>query len=434
MSFTDKITQKMMPLATAICENKYLTSLRDGFMVAFPATMFASIMMIVQNLPATFGFDRFLPDSVLSFLNDYFGPIGNATMNVTALFVTFGVGYNFAKYLKCSKIYAGAVSLASFLLLLPFKTVKGQVYMPTAKLGSQGMIVAILTAFLATAIFAYLENKKITIKMPKQVPPGIATSFTSIIPSAASLLIFNTIRYLFTFTSWGNAFDCLFNVLQRPLVGLGTSLPATLVAVIAAQLLWWFGVHGQMIVGAITEPLLQTSNLENYAAFQAGKPLPHIICSTFMGVFPLIGGNGMTLGVVLVSLFLARSIRLKNTMKMVAVPAFFNISEPITFGLPVVLNPMVLIPWILAPVVTVLTSYYAIYFGLVPRPIGVTIVWTTPVFLSGWIGTSSIAGGILQLVNVAVSIIIWLPFMMAIDKTYLADEATPVTESVAEND
>ena len=132
------------------------------------------------------------------------------------------------------------------------------------------------------------------------MPPRIATSFTSIIPSAASLLIFNTVLYLFTFTSWGNAFDCLFNVLQQPLVGLGTSLPATLVAVVAAQLLWWFGVHGQMIVGAITEPLLQTSNLENYAAFPAGKPLPHIICSTFMGIFPLIGGNGMTLGVVLV--------------------------------------------------------------------------------------------------------------------------------------
>lgn len=300
MSLTDKITQKMMPLATAICENKHLTSLRDGFMVAFPATMFASIMMIIQNLPATFGFDKFLPDGFITFLNDFSGPIGNATMNVTALFVTFGVGYYFANYLKCSRIYAGAVSLSSFLLLLPFKTEKGQVYMPTAKLGSQGMIVAILTGFLATVIFAYPENKKITIKMPKQVPPGIATSFTSIIPSAASLLIFNTVRYLFTFTSWGNAFDCLFNVLQQSLVGLGTSLPATLVAVVAAQLLCWFGVHGQMIVGAITEPLLQTSNLENYAAFQAGKSLPHIICSTFMRIFPLIGGNGMTLGVVLV--------------------------------------------------------------------------------------------------------------------------------------
>ena len=84
MSLTDKITQKMMPLATAICENKHLTSLRDGFMVAFPATMFASIMMIIQNLPATFGFDKFLPDGFITFLNDFFGPIGNATMNVTA--------------------------------------------------------------------------------------------------------------------------------------------------------------------------------------------------------------------------------------------------------------------------------------------------------------------------------------------------------------
>ena len=76
MSLTDKITQKMMPLATAICENKHLTSLRDGFMVAFPATMFASIMMIIQNLPATFGFDKFLPDGFITFLNDFSANVG----------------------------------------------------------------------------------------------------------------------------------------------------------------------------------------------------------------------------------------------------------------------------------------------------------------------------------------------------------------------
>lgn len=81
-----------------------------------------------------------------------------------------------------------------------------------------------------------------------------------------------------------------------------------------------------------------------------------------------------------------------------------------------------MIPWVLAPVVTVITSYCAIYFGLVLRPIGVTVIWTTPVFLSGWIGTSSIRGGILQLVNVVISIIIWLPFMKALDKIYLKDE------------
>lgn len=243
-----------------------------------------------------------------------------------------------------------------------------------------------VTAFIATEIFAFLENKDITIKMPEQIPQGIANSFTSILPGAVTLMVFNIIRYIFTFTKWGNAFDCLFTILQRPLTNLGSSLPATIIAVILAQLLWWFGVHGQAVVNSVMDPIWNTLALENYAAYSAGAPIPHIVCSTF---------------------------------KMVVAPAFFNISEPVTFGLPIVLNPTILIPWVLAPVVTVITSYCAIYFGLVPRPIGVTVIWTTPVFLSGWIGTSSIRGGILQLVNVVISIIIWFPFMKALDKFIL---------------
>lgn len=418
----DKIMEKVLPMANAISNNQFLVSLRDGFMVAFPATMFASIAMIIQNFPQTFRFDGFLPQAVLDFLNNFFGPVGNATMNVSSVFVVFGIAYTLGKKLKCNPLYAGAIALASFFMLLPFQVVKDVTYMPLPKLGAQGMFVGILTAFIATEIFAFLENKDITIKMPEQIPQGIANSFTSILPGAVTLMVFNIIRYIFTFTKWGNAFDCLFTILQRPLTNLGSSLPATIIAVILAQLLWWFGVHGQAVVNSVMDPIWNTLALENYAAYSAGAPIPHIVCSTFMGIFPLIGGNGMTLGIILVALIIARSVRLKSTMKMVVAPAFFNISEPVTFGLPIVLNPTILIPWVLAPVVTVITSYCAIYFGLVPRPIGVTVIWTTPVFLSGWIGTSSIRGGILQLVNVVISIIIWLPFMKALDKIYLKDE------------
>lgn len=131
----------------------------------------------------------------------------------------------------------------------------------------------------------------------------------------------------------------------------------------------------------------------------------------------------MTLGIVLLFLFMARSARMKSTMRMVAAPSFFNISEPVTFGLPVVMNPMVLIPWVLAPAVTVIISYLAIAAGIVPRPIGITVVWMTPVFLSGWIGTGSIMGGLLQLVNLAISTLIWFPFIKALDNSYLKEES-----------
>lgn len=418
----DRITEKIVPIASKIQDNKYLSALRDGFMAAFPATMFASICMIIQYLPATFGFDQFLPAWVMTFLNDFFGPVGNATMAVSSIFICFGVAYHLAGKIDGNKLFSGIVALTSFFMLLPFHQIEEGTFMPVVKLGSQGMFVAIFTAFAATLIFNYFEKKDITIKMPPQVPAGIAKSFIAIIPSAITLIVFNILRYGFTVTPWGNVFDFLFSILQQPLTHLGSSLPATLVAVVAAQLLWWFGVHGQAVVNTVMDPLWGAMALENYVAYQAGQALPHIVNSTFMGIFPLIGGNGMTLGIVLLSLFMARSARLKSTMKMVAAPSFFNISEPITFGLPVVMNPMVFIPWVVAPVVTVTISYLAIAAGIVPRPIGITVVWTTPVFLSGWIGTGSIMGGLLQLVNLTISTLIWFPFIKALDKSYLKEE------------
>lgn len=418
----EKFTDKIVPIAAKIQDNVVLTALRDGFMAAFPATMFASFAVIIQYLPATFGFDKFLPAAFMDFLNAFLGPVGNATMALSSIFICFGVAYHLAAKTEGNKLFSGLVSLTCFFMLLPFHETEEGVFMPVVRLGSQGMFVAILTAIIATLIFNYFEKKDFTIKMPPQVPAGIAKSFLAILPSAVTLLIFNIVRYGFTFTPWGNVFDFLFSMLQAPLTSLGSSLPATLVAVLAAQLLWWFGVHGQAVVNTVMDPLWSAMALENYAAYQAGTALPHIVNTTFMGVFPMLGGNGMTLGVVLLFLFMARSARLKSTIRMVSAPAFFNISEPITFGLPVVMNPMVFIPWILAPIVTVIISYLAIASGIVPRPIGITVVWTTPFFLSGWIGTGSIMGGLLQLVNLVVSALIWFPFIKALDNSYLKEE------------
>lgn len=420
--FTDKLMEKIGPFAEMVSTNKYLCSLRDGFMVAFPATMFASIAIIIQYLPATFGLEGITPQWLLDFLNNFFGPIGNATMALGALFGVYGIAYSFAGHIKGNPLFSGIIAMTSFLIMLPFGSDPEGAFIPLRYLGTQGMFIAIITAFLATKIFTYLENKDFTIKMPDQVPPGIARSFLAIIPGAATLLVFNIIRYVFTFTAYGNAFDCLYNLLQQPLTNLGGSLPATLLGAALAQVFWWFGLHGQTLAGTFLEPLYGALNLENFTAFTAGQPLPNIICSTFMGIFPMQGGNGMTLGIVFLMLFLARSARMKSTMRMVSAPAFFNISEPITFGLPIVMNPAILIPWILAPVVSITIAYFAIYFGFCPRPLGITIVWTTPIFLSGILGTGSIMGAVVQLVCLIASTLIWYPFIRGLDDLYVKEE------------
>lgn len=424
MNIIDKLSEKMIPVSQAIGNNKYLLSLRDGFMVAFPATMFASIMIILQNLPSTFGFDNALPTGVMTFINDFIGPVGNATMSISSVFVVFGVGYQLAGHYKQSQIYSGAIALSSFLMLVPFgqEETMGTV-LPLSSLGAEGMFVGIVAAIISTEIYCRISNAGITIKMPESVPPMIASSFIAIIPGSVALLLFNTIRYIFTFTHWGNAIDFVYEILQMPLMGLGDSLPAVLLAVFFTQLLWWFGVHGTLLVNSIIDPIMSSLAIENYQAYQAGaKELPHIINTTFMGVFV---NQGMQLGIsIAMAFFIAKSIRMKQTMRTILAPSVFNVSEPMTFGLPIVMNPLALIPWILAPLASTTISYLAIAIGLVPRPIGATVVWTTPVILSGLLGTASIRGALLQVVTTIVMTLIWIPFLVAMDKQYAQEELT----------
>ena len=433
MKFLDKMAAKIVPLAQIIADNKFLLSLRDGFMVAFPATMFASIMIIIQNFPTTFGFADKLPEGVNVFLNDFFGPVGNATMSVGTLFIVFGIGYQLADKFGQPKLFAGAISLSSFLMLLPFSSQeKLGTVIPISKLGAEGMFVGIVTAMIATIIYSRISAAGITIKMPDSVPPMIAQSFVAIIPGAVPLFIFNIIRYLFTFTEWGNAVDFVYQILQKPLMGLGGTLPAVLIAVFCMQFFWWFGIHGTLVVNAVIDPIMNALAIENYEAYKAGaSELPHIINTTFMGVFV---NQGLQLGIsITMAFFIARSIRMKKLMKTIIAPSIFNVSEPMTFGLPIVMNPIAFIPWILAPLASTTIFYLAIYMGLVPRPIGATVVWTTPVFLSGWIGTGSIAGAILQAVTLAVMVLIWVPFLVVMDREYLKEEKDlEMTHSAAE--
>ena len=420
----NKILEKfIMPLSIAISNNKYLIALRDAFMLAFPITMFASIIVIIQNIPSALGFDKYLPEAYTNFMNNFTGSVPNATMNIMAIFVVFGIAYYLAKETSNQPIFAGAVSLSSFILLIPFYTTEdGGTYIPISKLGAQGMFVAIAIGIIVGKLYSKLEGGKIKIKMPEQVPPGIAKSFEAIIPACIVLFIFTIIRFILTLTPYGNVFDLVYKGFQAPLENLGGSLPSTLIAIFMAQTFWWFGVHGQVLVNSVMDPIWNSLQLQNYAAYTAGEPIPHIISTPFMGVFPIIGGNGMTLGVIILAIFIARSARLKQFSRMVFPASIFNISEPITFGLPVVLNPVIMIPWIIGPMIAVTIDYYVIKMGLVPAPIGVAIPWPTPIFIGGWLATNSIRGGLLQIFNVVLVTLIWVPFLRVLDNQFLKEE------------
>lgn len=429
-SFIDKIAEKMMPLAGRLGQNRYLSVLRDAFMLSFPLTMFGSIVVVFNNLP-------FWPDSLKATFGGLFGNGQNATMSIMTIFVTFGIGYYLTRYYDEDGVFGGAVSLASYLILTPFNftTAEGAAVsgaLSLDRLGAKGMFIGMIAAFLAAEIYTRIKKKGIVIKMPDGVPDAVARSFASLIPAIATLTTFLVVNAIVSGVFTTNLHDVVYNVIQAPLTGLGSGLPATLIALFFVQFLWFFGLHGQIIVNSVMDPIWNTLMLENLEAYQNGEALPHIITKPFMETFTVgLGGSGMTLMVVILMMFVMKSKQMKDLGRLAIGPGIFNVNEPAIFGMPIVLNASILIPWIVAPLVVTTVNYLSMASGLFPAPTGVSVPWTVPIFFSGMMATNSVMGGVLQLIDAVIVGMIWYPFLKALDRVNIAEEKSGETETTS---
>lgn len=415
----------MMPLASKLGSNRYLNVIRDAFMLSFPLTIFGSMFVVLANLPFL---DKFFSPEALNTFRAAITPAMEGTLLIATLFVVIGLGYHLSKSYGVDALFGAALALAAFLILTPFSiTVDGGTIagvIPLERLGAKGMFVGMFTGIFATEIYRRVIQKGWVIKMPEGVPPAVSKSFSALIPVFLTLTVFILMRIGFTMTPFGNIHDFIYTVVQKPLVALGSGLPTTLVAIFFIQTLWFFGLHGQIIVNSVLDPIWNTLSLENLEAFQKGVELPHIVTKQFIETFTVgIGGTGMTLGVVVCILMFAKSRQLKEVGKLSGPAGVFNVNEPMIFGLPIVMNPLILIPWIISPIVVVAFSYIVMRLGIVPPPTGVAVPWTVPIFFSGVLATNSILGGVLQLVNLGIVSAIWFPFVKLLDKQYCLNES-----------
>lgn len=420
----EKFSQFLIPIAGKLNNNRYLQVIRDAFMLAFPLTIFGSIVVVLTNLPFL---NKFLSDEFIASFQSSFGIASQATMGIMSVFVVFGIGYYLSKSYEVEAVFGGVIALASFLILTPFmlETDTGTVtnVIPLDRLGAKGMFLGMITAFLAGEIYRRAVQKDLTIKMPAGVPPAVAKSFAALFPALITLTIFLFINVLVTQAFNTNLHDFIYDVVQAPLVHLGGGLVPTLIAVFVIQLLWFFGLHGQIIINSVMDPIWTTLSLENYDKFVQGGELPHIVTKSFMDVFTVgMGGTGMTLAVVFAILVFMRSKQMKQVAKLGVGPGIFNVNEPIIFGLPIVMNPLIIVPWILAPMIVTAVTYFAFATGIVPRTTGVTVPWTVPIGVSGYLATNSWLGSALQIVNFFIVFAIWFPFLKIIDRVNIQKE------------
>ncbi|WP_414839225.1 PTS sugar transporter subunit IIC [Carnobacterium sp. TMP28] len=422
------IETKFMPPMAKLAEQKHLKAIRDGVISTLSLILVGSFFLIIANPPIASWAEAIAPytaDIVIPF---------RITMGLMSIYASYGMGYSLAKSYKLDGITGGVLSLATFLMLtvpvnvdalLPEGQGIGWV-LPMGNLGGAGMFSAILAMIFAVESLRFFKNRNLMIKMPEQVPDSVARSFEALIPGAFVITIVWIIRVLLDF-DLNNFILSIFTPINDI---LGNNLIGVLVPVIFITLLWAAGVHGMSVIGSVARPMwlvMLDANGQALADGAAPNQLPYIAPEQFYQWTVWIGGAGSTLALCILLLF-AKSVYLKQVGRFSIIPSLFNINEPLIFGVPLVMNPILAIPFILAPVVTTTISYFAVKFGIINGFVS-NVPWTLPAPIGAFLSASNDwKAAVLVLINIAIAGAIYYPFFKVYDKKLREEELGQVSE------
>lgn len=452
MSFMDKFNQvadkTLMPIANKIAKQPHLSALRDGMVASIPLSIIGGMCLIVATPPFT---PEQLPKGgfFTSILMGWYnwaqanGPAlklpFNMTMGLMGLFICFGIAYHLAQHYKIAPLDASIVSTAVFLLVsspvsryvavdslvdkmsLADLEPLGTAAMPVGFLDAKGIFTAIIISFGCVEIMNFLLKRNIKFKMPDGVPPAIASSFDAILPLFLCIVIFYGGSLVVQHFSEGELIPSVIMTLLAPAMSGLDSLFGICLIVFIAQVFWFFGLHGASITQFVRLPFMGAYIIANAQAFELGESLPHFFTQPFWSYMIAIGGSGSTLGLAILLTFRSKSVQLKQLGKISILPAIFNINEPIIFGMPLVLNPIMMVPFIFIPIINAVIAYTCMFFGVVGKGI-VETPWTTPAPVGAALGTMDIRTGIMVIGLIILDIALYYPFFKVTDRQRLAEE------------
>lgn len=422
-SFLDRT---LVPLATKLNNQRHVAAVRDAFMLIFPLTIASSIVILVNNL--LFSHDSFIVQLFrlskifpnLDTAQKVLTPVANGTINIMSIFITFLVAQILAKHFKADDTLVGLTSIAVFMILYPspFSTNDMNV-LSTQYLGAQGLFVAIIVGCLVGEFLSKLfQFKKLQIKMPDMVPPAVSRSFSGMLPIVIVVAVAAIFSFLISMVAPGGINELIYKSLQAPLRDLGGNVFGVLILAFLQTLLFSVGIHGPNTLNAVRSAIFTEQDLANLEFVNNGGSLWDVPYKETWGVlndmFANMGGTGMTLGLIIAIFIASKRADQREVAKMSLVPGIFQINEPMIFGLPIVLNPILIIPFIITPMANILVGYFAtVVFKIMPTP-AIGVPWTTPGIINLFLGTGgNIMGAVVGVVCLAVSVLIYLPFVIA---------------------
>lgn len=425
----ETIANKLLPIATKLSQQRHLSAVKDSFIISMPLVMAASLFTLFNALAV-----NFFESNIFSGLQTV---VNQGTLGVLSVLIAFTTANNLAEYYLNSrpelaesgftKMHAGGLAIALMFMLMPttyqvaVEGLKDPVTVASMfsqnLTSSSGLIYSILTALIGTEIFVrFAAIKCLRIKMPDNVPPAIEKSFNALIPELITIIIFAVVVFGLDYFAGLTIPTLIETIISKPLSGFVLSSGGLIFLQFISDLLWVFGIHGSSILSPIRSAPMLSALTENINASAAGTPIPNIITEPFMNMYGLIGGGGCVLALVIAIFLVSKREDNRAVAKLGLVPSLFNISEPIMFGLPVVMNPIFMIPAIIVPSINLVIAYVLTNLNIVGKVIA-QVPWITPPGFYAFFATGGdFMAAFLSIALLILDVIIYMPFVKVSNK------------------
>ena len=440
MGLSEAATEKLLVIADKISNQKHMSSIKNAFTTLMPVIITGAFCTLVTNVICSTTTDGISLAKVpgmawLEVLSPIFSAANYATLNFFTVGAVILIGLELGKKNGINTYAPAIVALCSFVACCPtfvnFTLEDGSIIQVADVLGkdytaAKGLFLGMVIAMLSVELFSWIvKSGKLKINMPDTVPPNVSNSFNVLFPVMLTIIVCSAVNFGINQLTGMTLYDIIYTMLQKPLEAVMQGLPGLLILMLVAQLFWVIGIHGNQIIKPVREPLLNAAIIANTDMVNSGitdRSQLNIINMSYWDVYMSMGGSGVTIGLIVAIFLFCKREDYKSVAKLSLAPGIFNINETMTFGLPIMLNPILAIPFIITPLVTGSIAYFLTVIGFADVLV-YAIPWTTPPILSAWLASGgSITCIITQLICIAVSILIYTPFVIAANKQAKAQE------------
>lgn len=445
--FNKFLNDKLVPLGAKISNQPHLKAIRDGMVAATPVALLGGMTLIVTSPPVNL--ETMKPTNIFfQFLIAWkqwaiqhglgIELLFRSSMGLMALFVCMAISNSLAKHYKMQSMNTMIIAAVSFLItsapsnLVVFsdilnksktieKALEGQsMALPMNYLGAEGIFTAIIIGLLVTESTRFLQDRGLLIKMPDAVPEPVKASFASIIPLVVNVVGIFLISLLVQSLTGGLLIPDLIKKLFSPFVFAVDSVVGIFLISIVTQLLWVVGLHGSSIVSGLVGAFELGNLAANAEAVTKGLAPEFIYTEPFRAFFMILGGAGATIGLNILMLR-SKDKQMRTLGKLAILPSIFNINEPIIFGVPIVLNPVLAIPFIGVQTVNGILTYIVMKLDILGKTY-TYVPWTTPAPIGAAIATMSIIAFFWIIFLIVLDILMWYPFFKTYEKQLLKEE------------